>query len=93
MTYDIIIVGSICNMDIAWADAITKRGLKCAIVRMPDDPAPDFSTLPGPVRYFSERDILTNEGPVWFLRQTAGALAVVSITGHVTRHLRPLWQL
>ena len=89
--YDVVITGALCNMDIAWAEALTRRGLRCAVVRPAATPVPPKGQLPGPVEHFDYGDVLTTQGSRWFYAVCRNAKCILSLTGSVIPHLGWRW--
>ena len=92
-TYDVVVVGALWNTDMAWAEALSRKGLRCAVMRHPNEAVPDAATLAAPLEHFSLDQVYLRESAFWAYRFFRRAHCVLSGTGAIIWHLGPLWPL
>lgn len=87
-SWDAVIVGPVANYDVTVAEFLSKYGLKCIIVRPPDNPVPPADSFPAAPRYFPLDAACVSQGPRWFYRLCRSANVVISLTGTLTFFLK-----
>ena len=92
-TFNVIITGYLANWDIALAEALTRQGLECVVIRPREVELPDFGTLPARVDHFTADRVMRSRDKWWFYKICRRARCVVSLTSAVTGNLGSLWFL
>ncbi|MBL8487348.1 MAG: glycosyltransferase [Rhodocyclaceae bacterium] len=90
---DVLVVGPLANVDLALAEALSRNGLRCLVVRSARAGMPDPAAPPIPLRHLTSDRILANRGHLWFLARCRRVRFIVSATGSLLGFLGPLWFL
>jgi glycosyltransferase involved in cell wall biosynthesis len=94
-TYDVLIIGELVCSDLVLAEHLTRRGLRCCVLRryLPDEKSEttEITTLSAYHTHFHERDILYYRNALDFLRVARKSRLIVSFTLSLVRALRTAW--
>ena len=88
---EVLIVGSIANFDVALANALSRSGMNCIVVRSSEVGLPDFDALPVPIVSLKPEDVILSEGPRWMYQMAKRSKCIVSFTGILPWMLREWW--
>lgn len=88
--FELLIIGSLCNVDVAVAEALTERGFDCRIARSPDNPV-EFDHLPAEVRYVTKESVVEFRSSWELMRLCRRSSAVVGVSIGSILSLKLFW--
>jgi glycosyltransferase involved in cell wall biosynthesis len=94
--YDVLIIGELAGTDLLYAEHISRKGLKCCILRrhhITKTTKETISHLSSYHTHFREEDIIYYKNELDFLRIAKTCRLIFSITGTLVGALRMLWPL
>lgn len=89
----VLICGSLCNLDLAFGELLSRYGCDVTVVRGKFDPEFDAGVLPDELQYLLPNEVVLSTNSRDFQRLITGSDLVISITGGVLRHFGKFWPL
>src|SRR5262249_50006825 len=90
-SYDVVFVGSLGNWDLILADALTRQGLRCAVVRKSKAPLPSALDAPAVLGGLEKNNVHVYRGADWFYCFTRRAGCVICLTSSLPYFLLQWW--
>jgi hypothetical protein len=89
----VLICGSLCNLDLAFGELLSRYGFAVTVARGKFDPEFNPGVLPDDLQYLQPDQVVLTTNPKEFQKLINRSDLVISITGGVIRHYRKLWPL
>jgi len=90
---NVAIVGSLCDLDLAFADLLIRNGVAVRVIRTEKDPKPFFNRLVSAPKHLKEQNIQQVRSGLNFYRELRKYERIISICGAVMTGLGKGWRL